>query len=150
MHTARLAAEIIPPWVLQGSRVLVIVPAVPVTSKKEARCRRDTVFSEGPVQLATCHCGAQRRPLYHCRGFWCADVCSITGRDGLALLVTLTSKWTWLSCCPLAVRVLMLNCTSGSSGCPCLNAFESGDPHTTRLRKGGGIGGSAWVGGWVP
>mmetsp|Transcript_27889 Transcript_27889/g.46138 ORF Transcript_27889/g.46138 Transcript_27889/m.46138 type:complete len:234 (+) Transcript_27889:402-1103(+) len=47
------------------------------------------------------------------------------GRDGLALLVTQTSNWTWLSCSPLVVPVLMLNCTSGSSGCPCLNAFES-------------------------
>ena len=38
-------AEIIPLWVLQGSRVLVIVPAVPVTSKTEAGCPLDTVFS---------------------------------------------------------------------------------------------------------
>ena len=49
--------------------------AVPVTSKKEARCRLDTVFSGSPVRPAACHCGAERRPWYHRRGFCCADVC---------------------------------------------------------------------------
>ena len=58
-----LAAETIPLWVLQGSRVLVIVPAVPVTRKKEARCRLGTVFSVGPVQPATCHRKAPMVPL---------------------------------------------------------------------------------------
>ena len=57
------------------SRVLVIVPAAPVTSRKEAWCRLDTVFSVGPVQPATCHCRAEGRPWYHGRGCCCADVC---------------------------------------------------------------------------
>ena len=65
IRTAFLAAEIIPLCVLQGSRVLVIVPAVPVTSKKQAWRRLETVFSAGPLQQATCHCRAEKR-LWYC------------------------------------------------------------------------------------
>ena len=48
-----------------GSRVLVTVPAVPVTNKKETWCQLDTMFSGGAVQPAACHCRAERRPWYH-------------------------------------------------------------------------------------
>ena len=39
-------------------------------------CHFDTVFSVGPkADPVACHCGAERRLWYHCRGFGSADVC---------------------------------------------------------------------------